>query len=258
MTEVWVQILLRALSLLTVPHEGSFPAGPVYLGTAIVAVRTEDVLVVGADSKTTRLDAPDVSTNTCKIQEVAGVFFAVAGLRRSTDGDFDVPLLAARACRAPGTLGDKVVAFEDAMQWPLTTALLRIRDAAPDYYRGRERRHAAFVEVAFFANEGGKPRFLVRDFKARESEQKVLSIEVGAAELSNPGFALLGEAREMQSYLDANPIVDRMNPIEGARALLVRAATVHPETVGLPIDVVQLSGQSVRWVDRKPECDREP
>jgi hypothetical protein len=258
MTEVWGQILLTALSFFTVRHDESLPAGPFQVGTAIVAVRTESVLVVAADSKTTRLDAPDASTNTCKIQEVADVFFAVAGLRRSTDGDFDVPLLAARACRTPGTLGDKVVAFEDAMQGPLTAALVRIRDAAPGYYRSRAQRHAAFVEVAFFSNEGGKPRFLVRDFRAKESEQKVLSIEVGAAELSNPGFALLGEAREMQDYLDANPIVDRMNPIEGARALLGRAVTYHPETVGLPIDVVQLDGQAVRWVDRKTGCGPEP
>jgi hypothetical protein len=253
MTNVWA-ILLNALSLFTIGHEWSPPAGPFHEGTAILAVRTEDVLVVGADSKTTRLDAPDVSTSTCKIQDVEGVFFAVAGLRRSTDGDFDVPLLAARACRTAGTLDEKVLAFEQAMQGPLTAALVRIRETAPDYYRGREQRHAAFVEVAFFSNEGGKPRFLVRDFKARESEQKVLSIEVGAAELSGPGFALLGEAREMRDYLDANPIVDRMNPIEGARALLGRAATAHPETVGLPIDIVQLDGQAVRWVDRKPEC----
>jgi hypothetical protein len=62
----------------------------------------------------------------------------------------------------------------------------------------------------------------------------------------------------MQGYLDANPIVDRMNPIEGARALLGRAVTYHPETVGLPIDVVQLDGQAVRWVDRKPGCGPEP
>jgi hypothetical protein len=254
MTRVWGQTLLVALSLLTVPFDGVLPAGRHHVGTAIVALRTEDLLVVAADSKTTRLDAPDVSTNTCKIQEAAGVFFAVAGLRRSTDGDFDVPALAARACRAPGTLGDKVAAFEEAMQVPLKAALVRIRDAAPDYYRGRERRHASFVEVAFFANEGGKPRFLVRDFKARESEQNVLSIEVGTAELLRPGFALLGEAQEMGDFLEANPIVDRMNPIEAARALLDRAATAHPETVGLPIDVVQLDGQAVRWVDRKSEC----
>ncbi|HKC14248.1 MAG TPA: hypothetical protein VKI41_19655 [Vicinamibacteria bacterium] len=253
MTEVWGRILLSALSLFTV-REGFAPAATLHLGTAIVAIRTEDVLVVAADSKTTRLDAPDVSTNTCKIQEAAGVFFAVAGLRRSTDGAFDVPSLAARACRAPGTLGEKVAAFEEAMQVPLRAALVQIRDTAPDYYRGRERRHAAFVEVAFFANEGGKPRFLVRDFRARESEQKVLSIEVGGAELSRPGFALLGEAREMGNFLEANPIVERMNPIEGARALLDRAATAHPETVGLPIDIVQLDGQAVRWVDRKSEC----
>jgi hypothetical protein len=258
MTRFLGQILVNALSLFTLRHEGSLPAGSHHVGTAIVAIRMEDLLVVAGDSKTTRLDAPDVSTNTCKIQEAAGVFFAVAGLRRSTDGNFDVPSLAARACRAPGTLDDKVAAFEEAMQGPLKAALVQIRDTAPDYYRGRERRHAAFVEVAFFANEGGKPRFLVRDFKARESEQKALSIEVGGAELSSPGFALLGEAREMRNYLEANPIVDRMHPIEGARALLGRAATAHPETVGLPIDVVQLDGQSVRWVDRKPECDHEP
>jgi hypothetical protein len=174
MTEVWGQILLTALWFFTMRHDESLPAGPFQVGTAIVAVRTESVLVVAADSKTTRLDAPDASTNTCKIQEVADVFFAVAGLRRSTDGDFDVPLLAARACRTPGTLGEKVVAFEDAMQGPLTAALVRIRDAAPDYYRSRAQRHAAFVEVAFFTNEGAKPRFLVREFRAKESEQKVL------------------------------------------------------------------------------------
>ncbi|HXB55389.1 MAG TPA: hypothetical protein VN461_11435 [Vicinamibacteria bacterium] len=258
MTEVWGQILLKALLLFTVRHEEFLPAAPLQLGTAIVAIRTEDLLVVAADSKTTRLDAPDVSTNTCKIQEAAGVFFAVAGLRRSTDGDFDVPSLAARACRASGNLDDKVASFEEAMQGPLKAALVQIRDTAPDYYRGRERRHAAFVEVAFFANEAGKPRFLVRDFKARESEQKGLSIEVGGAELPSPGYALMGEAREMRNFLEANPIVDRMNPIEGARAVLDRAATAHPETVGLPIDIVQLDGRAVRWVDRKSECSHEP
>src|SRR5260370_40717081 len=102
-------------------------------------VRREDVVVGGGESKNTRLDAPDVSTNTCKIQEAAGVFFAVAGLRRSTDGAFDVPSLAARACRAPGTLGEKVAAFEEAMQVPLRAALVQSRETAPGYYRERER-----------------------------------------------------------------------------------------------------------------------
>ncbi len=254
MTQVGGHVLFRTLSLILACHEGPRPAGPFEVGTAIVAVRTENVLVVGADSKTTRLETPDISTSTCKLQEVAGVFFAVAGLRRSADGDFDVPLLAARACQIPGSLGSKVEAFEQALQGPLTAALLHIRATQPDYFHGREGRRAPFVEVGFFSNEGGRPRLLIRDFKARETGHGPLSIEAGGDELSSPGIAVMGEAREMSRYVEANPIVHGMNPVDLARALLDRASTAHPETVGPPLDLVELDGQRARWVDRKPEC----
>jgi hypothetical protein len=233
-----------ALTLLRVPEAG----------TAVVLISTDDVLVVAADSKTTRLDGAG-SRTTCKIGEAGGSFFVIAGLRQDAAGELDAPRLAADAVRRGGGVAGQAAAFEEAVRVPLVQALREVREIAPDFYRRRQGAGSPFLQVAFFANDEGRPALAIREFVAREGAGGVITLDVRSREVAAGQTALLGETAAMQRYVAANPLLAEMEPGRRALRVLEEAATSAPEHVGLPADVLLLDGSASRWIERQSGCN---
>ena len=110
------------------------------------------------------------------------------------------------------------------------------------------------LQVALFANEGGRPGMRLVDFLMPGPRGPLPAVETRSRSLDEPGVHLIGKTASMQRLLVRNPILLSLCPAAAAARLVEEAIAHDPEHVGPPVDIVRLDGRSVEWLERKAGC----
>jgi len=249
--------LALTLALLTFPLSRA-------AATAIVVVKIPTGVFIGADSKEVlRGTGADQTSSACKIRQVGDIFVASSGTYRtyfaSEPVQFDAFTIARDSLKGPGTIEERVAAFEKQVQPALSAAMQDMHDRLPaDYSKYIEGKAA--LEVAFVGIEKGSSVVLVRQFMASASTSGKVSIATHPDDCPGdcPGgnlAAFLGLNEEMAAYADAHAHEIWKADIPQAIEQLIRLEIVkYPKFVGEPIDVLRVDNNGATWVQRNPQC----
>ena len=132
--------------------------------TSIIAVRVNEQVIVGADSKR-RVGRDSQNTISlkepvCKIGKGDGFFFATAGL--VAGGGFEMGPLIAQASEIQGTIEQKIETVLQTIKEPLTLILDRYRQSDPaDYSRLAT---TPPLKILFFGINEGSSFVVVSEF----------------------------------------------------------------------------------------------
>ena len=217
--------------------------------TSIVASRTLDEVVIGADSLGTFDDGKNISTrNVCKIHEHAGVVFAIAGVEVNAATGFNAATLIADEAAKGHPVSETIRAIEAVIKPNLMRALEWQQKERPEMYQRRvidnQELPLSFVLAGL---ENGAPVLYARAFKSDGTIQRVDS--------PNGEFTLwIGKSAAIESFRAQRKRRVYHSPIEFVRTLVQLEIDDDEPAVGGPIDLVRITRRGSEWVQRKSEC----
>ena len=240
--------------------------------TSIVAVRSNDEIVIGADSKTSLTPMLNNMTDPkgiekCKIVQTGNIFFASAGFAGigpakfpgNIDPEFNIAEIIVNALKGEGSIECKVNNLEKILVANLSQIVEKERVENAAFFADRFVRYPIFsIIVVGFDNDD--LIIMDRTFKLIISPLGSLSFEIGR--FACPGdcqesfitiFAGRTEAirkflHENNSYLlntDATTAVSNLVEMEIAK---------DSSFVGPPIDILRLTRKGAEWIKRKSLC----
>ena len=222
------------------------------LGTTIVAVRTPDAIIIGADSKVTNISGPE-RAGTCKIWKISGQeAFAQSGFdaygddANGTVGDFRATTNSALI--EPGEIEVRISKYE-------TTMLKALRRLYKSPYvetvpPQKRKPGAILMETIFIGFREGKPLLAKRGFVYRSGtvhEERTLRYDCLANCASTQAYAPAGEIE----LLDKQTVVRALNRfgfVGGINHLIGMEAEAHPNTTGGPISIARIDRLGVRFI----------
>jgi hypothetical protein len=231
----------------------------IYLGTCIVIIMVASELWIGADSRIVAISRTvEEGPTACKIYVMGNLYYASAGLLKDTAGRFDAAAVAREVSVYATSVSGAAVTFEAAIVPPLKNIILELRGENPDYFGARLLGKTALA-VAFLGIEKGTPKLEVRRFVVREERG---GLAVAIERQSCPGncqnrmtWAFLGEATEVNRFLDQNPGYLGRNGFRATlQTLIAHQAEATPQYVSLPVDILKITTQGFEWIQRKYEC----
>ncbi len=237
--------------------------------TSIVAVRSNDEIVIGADSKTTLTSAGSGAGNIakCKIVQAGNLFFASAGYAGigpaefpvAVDPEFDLKEIIAKGLRGNGMIGDKVDRLEKVVVANLARIAEEARQDNAAFFAARFLNHPAYT-IMVGGIEQGELILIVRTFKLIMSPSGSLSFEIGRFECpgdcDRPIITIMeGRTEAIRKYLRQHVLfLYYADPITAVRDLVGLEIEDDPSFVGPPIDILRLTKKGAEWVQRKPFC----
>lgn len=239
--------------------------------TTVAILLRREALCVAADSRMRNMaERGDsiVTDDACKIEQLGELFFVTTGAAgiRDVPGqpDVDVRALIRSALRADVDMArnadEAARAVEEALQSAVPRALDRIPGAREELAA-----QGPIVSLAVVGRHGGDPSAEVRHIFAREKDGKL----VVRTEASRP-YTLPADPAvtvvEILGYHSAAAqfLSDRKNELATVPAVQVVETLVEVEAkrvpgwVGGPIDILELTPSSTKWVRRKPRCGSAP
>lgn len=233
-------------------------APPVDAQTAIVAARTPEKIVIGADSRGIVGGDKSKIRSICKIRQTGRIFYAASGLAEVPETGFNVWDIVSEAFQRPNTFEEKIEAFEQSVKAPLSKALHYIRTVNPTDYRQKfDTRDKVALQIVFAVVESGVTRILIRDFQIATPDP----ISFNIYRRSCPGTCstgssvyFLGRKEAMLAYDAANPQI-WPSKIETAVDTLIRIAIAdQSDEVGLPIDILRITHEGAKWIQNEKKC----
>jgi hypothetical protein len=229
--------------------------------TSIVAVRTPNEMVVGADSKGQLGGDRLYNIPLCKIVKANNLFFAISGLSHDPATSFDANAVAIQASQSEGTIHDRATEFEKLIVMPLTRALKEIRRDYPMNYN-RDFVGKPALQIIFFGFERNLLVLLAREFEGRTSDSGGLPYVRITKRLNCPGEACplgemavyLGQAEAINRFRRENPDSYAVGLVKAVRHLIQLEIDDVPDKVGPPIDVLRITRTGAEWIERKKEC----
>jgi hypothetical protein len=228
--------------------------------TAIVAARSPDIVIIGADSKGVRGGNKSDIVSVCKVQQIAGVgfFYAVAGPSVNPPTHYDIDEIIRTAFHNEETLTEKVNRFERLIETPLSMTLEYIRRDNPAFYRQTfEGGDRVALEIVFAGVENGTPTLILRAFTIAHSDP----ISVRPYRRSCPGDCptgihvfYLGQKQAMFKFAASHPRLWDGKAESVIEKLIQVAIADKPDEVGPPIDILGITKDGAQWVQRKKEC----
>jgi hypothetical protein len=230
--------------------------------TSIIAVRVNEQVVVGADSKRTvgrdPQNAIPIKEPVCKIGKGDGFFFATAGL--VSGGGFDVGSSIAKASEIQGTIEQKIETVLQTIKEPLTEILDRYRQTDPLDY-SRTFATAPVLQILFFGMEKGSTFITASEFFI-PTPSPLVPVQIvirygkcpGDACLTGEQLFMSGERDAIKTFLSEKPGYWRVNPVETVRELIELQIADIPNLVGPPIDILYVDKNGAQWIQKKDQC----
>jgi hypothetical protein len=255
MTGFPMKILQTVTALLVIQMTFSSSARA---NTSIVVVRTPTVVYLGADSKTIIEGQPVADRKVCKIYQVDELIFAVAGFAGDRRRGFNIPEIVARAGKNASSLRERVRRSEEALSEQLTAELVRLKKEAPTTYAKVVKEEGAPVLTLAFAGYEEEATFvIISQFAAREDNPPAVFVKRDSCPGNCP-FGVktffLGSSRAIARYIAGKSGEGNMEPIEAIRYLIGLEIEENPQSVGGPVDILQIDRQGPKWIQKKEEC----
>lgn len=226
-------------------------------GTTIVAIRTPEDIVIGADSKILSTDGT-LSSSVCKIMQVDNFFFASAGLVMDTSGKYSVTSKVIKASQKKGRIFDIATNFESIIIPELEEVVKELKSTEPEYYK-REIEGRAALEIVFFGIEDNVPVLYMRYFQVVKLATGSFSIKVHQQNCpgdcpSGIAYTVLGQHEAIDKTLGSNQGFWKMGLVEAIRKLIEIEISHKPKYVAPPIDILRMNKKEIYWVQKKSNC----
>jgi len=241
------------------PCEGADTAS----GTAIVAIRTPEMIVVAADSRAIhKKDEPDPKPF-CKIRKVNDAFVTAYGLYDETGTGFDLWSIIWFSTIGHTKLSDKIRSFEVHVEAPLKSALERIRKEEPSEFKKRCIERPP-LGVMFFGVEDETLKLVSCQYRVllpllSESPIGLMTTRRDCPGLDcldgNIGFLATHSESDLDEFRSSfNSEVRKGNVVDFARKFIQMAIDKDSVTFGPPIDIISVTKDGANWVQVKEEC----
>jgi hypothetical protein len=163
--------------------------------------------------------------------------------------------LAKDACQTAGPLSNKVARFEVLVTDGLTKAMIHVQTNQPSTYR-RLYLGKRVIDSAFWGLHQGVPVLFTRTFHVSESDSGAPLVTV--SRLDRPGGCpggetaiFLGHTDAIQRHYDDHPDVFKGDFTEAIETLIELQAVATPEAVGGEVDLISLTKDGPRWVQKR-------
>lgn len=214
-------------------------------GTAIVAVRTPNEIVIAADGRATHIDGRPPET-ACKIVRVGKVYFATTAFEwRAYAVD---PYANARKASLPKRkISDIADSFAELEKAELTRALPEMKRNSPDAYQFV---HGHPLEAMFVGMEGGSPVWAGIVFWDTETFG---ATSVASSKFSCPGqctdgsFLFMGARTAVGKARERNPRLLTGDPEKVAGSLIEIEINGEPDYAGGPVSLLRLDKEGAHW-----------
>lgn len=240
------------------------PAQMVKTGSAAIIVRTDQQVIIAADSKISTEKIGETET-TCKIRKVGNVYFVNTGFLGSPINNFDVPTIASAACQQAGSLAEKVARFEQMISISLPPVMREIKIRLPRFYRQHYQDRPIFT-ITFISIEKNVPIYLTRDVSLSDPFKNAAPAFVREECPGNcrpdKSAMLFGDVAEMLKYVNRRPgILDGYQPIKklvaAINAVMKIGINARSDSIGYPIDILFINSSGAHWLQHKVECQQD-
>ncbi len=221
---------------------------PFARGTTIIAIRTADRVVIGADSLVVVDDGSKPSKQMCKIirNEQIGCTFAYSGSQNVNWG-FDALQVGASACRTFGNLEAKATAFEASAAPQIRHFLVMDRQYRPQHYQRLINKGVAVG--LFIAMEGGKAVVIQIGWELLSSGQ-IREMRIRSDQSLAKQIFKLGETDEIDLFLQQNAARwPSMEEVALVRKLVQIEFDALPKRVGGQISVLEINASGAMWIN---------
>src|SRR5262249_28091750 len=209
-------------------------------GSTVVAVRTDNELVIGADSRI--VDAARTKVDdACKIIQVGNVFFAHTGLAGNRSIGFDVQETAAEAIANGNSHEERIQIFAQLVGNPLHRILVATKQQAPEFYAQVVQGQSA-MSVVLCSVENRTPILSYVEFKPVDHPQSdnglavMIEHEVDVrSQTEDPAFVVIGHKDAIVRTLQAEPHIWRRGIVSVVRSLIDAEIENTPDFVGPPV-----------------------
>lgn len=209
-------------------------------------------IIIGTDSKRTAETGQTVCV--CKILQVGDAVIASAGLAEY--GPFDPRDFAREAITSTKTLVEARERFEDMISQPLIDVLTKVKNKSRTRYEVFKTGGAINMVFARFKE---RPELVTTALIPKDGPDGKITLEKNR-------FTLLGNVTRTKRIFvgvskRAEAMMDRSGfwakgTVEGVRHAL-QISIEDKNDAGGPIDLVQLTKGSVRWIPHLPKCDEK-
>lgn len=231
-----------------------------FFGTTVVAFRTPTDICIAADSRVTSASNSLDYRPYCKIRKVGSTFFAFAGITEFYPTGFNLADLTTEVCRKPGTVFEKAQQLETLVKQSFTDI---VEFYSPGNQQGVRVPSSYDIGVVICAVERGIPIMSVRKFIPIYTKSHFDYIYVDrfdcpgrTAPASGTFLSTLGHNELVKQHL-ADRTLFVGGVVSGIRHLVQYEIDANPQAVGPPIDILELSKTSYRWIGRKPQCFKD-
>lgn len=234
---------------------------PSAFATSIIMIRTQNDIVVGADSKGTNEYDELKKRLFCKIIQVGDIMFAASGLVEDKETGYSVNRVVAESANKGGTVDEIADRINTALVKPLNDALIHFKKISPEVYKKQiDGQKGITFQLLLFRFENGIPVVYKKNFgKPNLVHNTIPAIGTivrcpGKECKGNRTLIALGSNSAIKDYLKKNllpPTVDNGFLI---KKLIMIQMKKTPQDVGLPIDLVRYDKMGIHWIQRKEVC----
>lgn len=225
--------------------------------TCVVVVRTEQEILIGADSRRIKGKGDGTKLNEfeegyCKIRQAGRFYYAFVGYNDVKQKEY-----ADIAAKTAKNIHEFVKTFCDSLGTFYANNLAYIREKSPNNYRNLSGNNAVITEMPFFCFENGVPQVIIVRFINTTVGDEPINIRTRM--WVNPPFFVLGYKREFLDVYPTDELVQQERNRIGSINLIKKAiaieAEAHPNIVGGPIYVMRLTATYKEWIDGiEPSC----
>ena len=227
--------------------------------TTIVVARSANEIVIGADSKVTDTYGHELNNQVCKIQQVGNLFLAFEGLLRDKATGFSVPEIAVKALqlKPDGSAAERVNILTGFLTSELFVELQHVRNNSADEFHTKLEGQT-FLRVVVAGFEGNRPVVFVRQFRttliARGIGVTVIPDDCLDGCQGEVVTRFLGETEAIEGLPEDTPGFWKEGLADGVRRLIEMEIEARSEYVGPPIDLLRITAQGAKWIQKKPGC----
>ena len=218
-----------------------------YSGTVIIAMRFDEMIYIGVDSKIIVVGNGNVSAPPeNKIHVENNVVFAHAGIFRDTSGQFNIREAAVKAIEKGGMLNEIVDRFVADVKPKICAAFKEIREFDVAAFAKHNR-----ADIIFASNIGGVAAMDIVTFNADvlyPTEVTVIDTRTRCPGSCDPNNALvtLGVCSESDKFMKNNQGTAKSDPIKIIEEAIGKQGECTPDSVALPATIISISRDSIK------------
>ncbi len=242
-------------------------------GTSIVAILSNNTVVIAADSKQTTVGIPGAKpVSGCKLHVVNNLAWSTSGLDHaftvdprngSTKTVYDMNHFIGGVAVTKDSPQAKIARLDSLIPSAILSEAKTLQRTSPQgfaFFSGGR----VFLEVLLVGFENGKVVISHREYGLEVSKGKVTvgqnrwKPDCPGEGCRNPQAFFTGERGALEKFFMSHPDVFRSTSINYLRDVAIRSVQMEidaaPEIVGGPIETATIDGSGVHWEENNTVC----